>query len=347
VKPHRVHSSKNSLRFGVPGLLVLTTLTACSSTTQTVLPNGDSLLRSGPTFLGWMSVIAAAIIPFAVLSVFLVVVTAIVGEESLAAFRSRRPSLGSGYAVLAVLLAGLTVLAGWAVAANTVFKHMTTVVVTDAALRELRVERQRLLGSDAVLRWSYGDVAAIEYDYIPGTGGESPRRPQGVVFVRPVDQERVRIFDGPACPARDLADLMVEASGASLDVHAGVRDLSGFGAFLRQLRCGEEQPFRPLSLAQYPREAWRVLDLPFLWHWPWAFPLIAAQSGIVVGVVVLNRARRDGRCRTVVLVTVCVTAAAALIALNVLAAVSHGRWPALLALVALVTGRFAIKQIVK
>jgi hypothetical protein len=45
------------------------------------------------------------------------------------------------------------------------------------------------------------------------------------------------------------------------------------------------------------------------------------------------------------LVTVCVTAAATLVGVNVFAAVSHGRWPAFLALVALVTGKLAGKRI--
>jgi hypothetical protein len=210
------------------------------------------ILRSGPTFVGWVSVIAGVAIAAILLSVFLVLVPGAVGGESLDAFQARKPWLGSGYALLAVLLAGLIILAGWSVAVNTVFKHMTTVVVTDAGRQELRVVRQRLMGSDAVLQWSYDDVAAIEYDYIPRTNGENFRPPQGVVFVRPVHQDRVQIFDGPACPARDLTDSIVEASGASLDVHAGVRDVSGYGAFFAQLRCGEEQPFRPLSVSEYP-----------------------------------------------------------------------------------------------
>jgi hypothetical protein len=194
--------------------------------------------------------------------------------------------------------------------------------------------------------WSYDELASVDFDYVPGSGGEDHIPPRGNVYVHAIGQERVLVFDGSPCAARELADSVTSRTGAPLVVNSGGRDLSSLGAFATQLRCGIDDPIQANSWSDYPAEIWRVLDLPFLWRWPWALPIVAAQVALIVGALTVVGRLRNGTSRNrAIMVMVCIAARSCIVVMHVFATKSYGNWPGALALFALLSGKFAAKRL--
>ncbi|WP_324784539.1 hypothetical protein [Streptomyces sp. H51] len=259
-------------------------------------------------------------------------------EEIADAVREKRLLAGAGWICLSSLIVAVLGVMGWAVAANTLFRHQTTVVTASGVRGELKVTRERPVGSDAEETWKYSSIAEVQFDYHPGSQtAEGSMPPQGVVYIHGIDGSRSKVFDGKACPARDLASTVASASRARLKVNAGYRDISSPMSFLTQIRCGIDRPFRPTAWSRYPSEAGRVLDIPFLWRWPWAIPIVMGQiAALVVAVITIGR-WRERKCSRLTMISVCVFAALLIVGVNILAARSYGSWPGVLALLALMS----------
>jgi hypothetical protein len=330
-------------------LVVAFSLAACSATHQVVQPDGDILVRTGPSALGWVPMFFGMIFVAVFIPIFLVIAVGITGSELVRSVHSRKFLQAVGLMLLIPIIIGFVGAITWGVAANTAFKYQTAIVTASSTRKELKVEQERLLGSDSVRTWRYEDIAMIEFDYIPASGGgDNYTPPQGFVYVRGSEQVRSRIFDGSACPARKLADAVASATGAPIRVHVrglGGRDVASIGSFLTQMRCGIEHPFRPSSWRQYPAEAWRVLDLPFLWQWPWAVPIIVGQLALIAGALAIIAQWRKSACSTLLMVSVCVVVGLSVVAMNVFAARSYGSWPTALALLVLILARFVARRL--
>jgi hypothetical protein len=330
---------------GLPPVVLGLGLPPCSKTRQRVEADGDVVLSSGPTLLGWTGIWALTVFAAVFFTFFILLSVVGIGSGSIDALRERKILPALGWALMMLVFAGAGAFGAWQTALQTALKHHETTVTASPSEHALTAERRRPFGADEVRRWGYEDITRLDYKYVPGTSGETSSPPQGIVHVVGSDQTRTKIYDGSACTARDLADGINSVVGVPLRVDTGWRDLSGFPGFLTQLRCGTAQPFRPTSLTEYPAEAWRVLDLPFLWHWPWSLPVVVGQLGLLVGAAFVDgrwRARRRG---VLVRAVGWILAAAGVAALNVLAANSYGSWPAALALLALLSMQFAGKRL--
>src|SRR4051794_8713028 len=202
--PHSVHAPPAKHRSIAPiGLFVLALFPfSCSGTHEQVQRNGDVVLRSGPTALGWVGVVAAAILVGAFLVFAAVAVMAITGEQLGEAARSRGLLPAGGALSAGLFAAGVIGLMGWGVAASTVLKPQATVVTASRGAAVLTSTRSRLIGRDEVRRWEYREIARIDFEYVPGSGGDDGSPPQGVVSVRTANEEPTQIFDGSVCPAR-------------------------------------------------------------------------------------------------------------------------------------------------
>jgi hypothetical protein len=271
---------------------------------------------------------------------FLIVASAMAGGELTGSLRSGRYRRALGWLLLIPVVLAVVGLMGWGLAANTVFRYQTAEVTASRTMGELTVEQRRPLGGGAARTWNYDDIAVIEFDYIPASGGENPTPPQGVVYVGGSDGSRSQIYAGSACVARDLADAITSATSVPIRVHSGGRDIASYGSFLTQIRCGVQEPFRPTSWREYPAEAWRVLDLPFLWRWPWALPVVLGQLVLIAAALIVISRWRAGAVPRIAMVAVLIVAGLGVAALHIVAATSYGSWPAALALFALFSGKF-------
>jgi hypothetical protein len=327
--------------------VVAFSVTGCSATHQEVQASGDVLVRTGTTPIGWVAMFALMTFAAVFLSVFLVVFLGIAGGELIDSIRSRKFLQTIGWMISFPIVVGLIGLMALGLSANTFFKYQTTVITASRTTSELKVEQKRLIGSDLVRTWKYKDIAYIEFNYQPESGpSDSPTPPQGNVYVGGSDRTQYQVFDGSACPARKLAEAVTSATGVPIIVHSGYRDIASYESFLTQIRCGIQSPFHPTSWSQYPAEAWRVLDLPFLWRWPWALPIVAAQLVLVAATVTIIARWRASTCPTLVMVAVCALAGLAVVGMNVFATKSHGGWPGALALLALISARMVGRRLI-
>lgn len=300
------------------------------------------VIRSGTTALGWVLMFTGVAVVGILLCIFVVLAAGLLGGDAKEAFEDRKILQGSALALSIPVVLGVLGVMAWGLAANTVLKSQSTVVTASHRRAELKVVQRYLVGRDTIHTWKYSDLTHIKFDYVPATdNGETSTPPQGVVYVSGVNRTASQIYSGPACPARSLADAVSSATGLPIDVHAGTRDVTKFSSFLTQIRCGIKHPFRPHSWRQYPAEAWRVLDLPFLWRWPWALPVILAEFGLVTGIVGIIALWRSARLPRLATIAACGITGLAVVALNVFATKSYGSWPAALALFALISGKVA------
>jgi hypothetical protein len=332
-------------------LVVAFSLGACSATHQEVQANGDVLVRTGTTALGTVAMFFVMVIAAIVISGFLIAAVGGIGSHLIDSARSRKFIQAVGWTLSLPLILGLIGAMAWGMAATTAFRYQTSIVTASSARRELKVEQKRLLGGDAVRTWEYDNITQMEFDYIPASGsGDDYAPPQGMVYVRGSDRTRSLIFSGSACPGRDLADAVALATNVPIRVHSGGlggRDIASVGSFLTQIRCGLKRPFHATDWRQYPAEAGRVLDLPFLWRWPWAVPIVAGQLALIAGVFVIVARWRASTCPTPILVCICVVAGLGIAAMHVFATKSYGSWPGALALFALISGSFVSRRLLR
>jgi hypothetical protein len=244
-------------------MLVLSALllSGCTSTTHQEIGNaGDVVVRSGPTVLGWASMGLVILIGTIVLiALFLVMPAAIVGEVRDELERRNWWKVMGLAAALPLLLALLGVIA-WALAGATVLRSHGTVVIASHTRAEVEVKRTRLIGSPDARTWKYADVASIEFKYVPPTE-DGPAL--GTVHLRARDRTRALIFEGEACPARDLAEAMRSATDVPVKVDSGMPVVTSFGALFSRLRCGIERPWHP-SGDEFPTWAIVVSVLLFV-----------------------------------------------------------------------------------
>jgi hypothetical protein len=307
------------------------TLAACSATHQEVRPDGDVVVRSGPTTLGWIWMGAVTCFVAVFLAVSLVTVVGIIGEEVVERVRDKQAFRAAGWALLLPMFVGFVGVIGWAVAWGTVLQYQRTVVTASRADRQLTVERSRPIGSDEKRRYPYDAIENIEFDYIPGSGGENGSPPHSVVYVGAVGHRRAQIFDGDVCTARKLAGAITQATGVRTRVvGSDLPDISSYDSLFTQLRCGTKRSVPPTTLIAYPGELWHALDMPFLWEWPWAIPVLLAQCALAAVVAVATRHSMIGGFIALML------AAFGIFALNLLAASESGRYPGSLGLLALI-----------
>jgi hypothetical protein len=329
----------------IPGLLLLAaslSLTACSTTQQKVQPDGDVVVRTGTTTLGWILMFAGVTVAAVILCMFLVVTVGVASGSFKDSLDSKKRLQAVAWILAIPVILGVLGVMAWAIAANTLLKSQSTIATASRERGELRSTQRYLIGDDKIQIWKYGDLKRIEFQYIAANDNTPP---QGVVSVRESNHGISQIFSGSACPARSLANALSSATGLPIDVRAGNRDIASYGSFLTQIRCGVKKPFNPSGWRQYPTEAWRVLDLPFLWRWPWALPVVIAEIALVAGftgIIALYRASRLSKPITVAIGGVIVLAFAAI---NVFATRSHGSWPAALALFALIAASIAKRSL--
>jgi hypothetical protein len=338
------HKASRQIRWLAPYLTVLVvglSLSACSSTHQEVRANGDVSVRSGPTLLGWVAMFPGVILVAVIIGIVALFFLVSAGSAFKDSIHSRKWLQAAALALSFPVIVGLPGLLGWWTAANTVLKYQTAVVTASSSRGELTVERGRLIGSNAVRSWKYKDIAEIRFTYIPASGdGQNYRPSQGVVYVRGADRTLTEIFDGSPCTARKLADAVVSAAHVPIHVHSGIWDISSPTSFLTQIRCGVENPVRPTNWSEYPAEVWRVLDLPFLWRWPWSVPIVLAQLVLIAASLVIVARWRASKCPRLMMVAVCALAALGIVAMHIFAVWSYGRWPGALALFVLISSMF-------
>ncbi len=328
---------RDGLTLQLVTLVAALSVTACSSTHQETRPTGDVLVRSGPTLLGWAAMLIPAVLAAAVILTIGLVLLAVAGEAFTDSVKSRKFFQAIASALSLPVVVGVVGAMGWLVAANTVLKYQTAVVTASSTSGELTVRQGRLVGGPTVRSWHYTDIAEIRFDYIPGTGGEDSTPPRGVVYVRGAGQEASPIFDGSPCPARELAEAVSTATKVPIHVRSGFRDISSIGSFLTQIRCGIQRPPHPTGGTSFAAEAWRVLDLPFLWRWPWSVPIVIGQILLIAVALVAIARWRDERCPRIVMIAVCCLAVLGIAAMNIFATRSYGSWPAALALFLLIS----------
>jgi hypothetical protein len=315
----------------------------CSATHNALLANGDVVLRAGPTKLGWAGLVAVTVAFTAFLAFATVTVVGIMCEQVAEAARTRHFLSVAGGLAASLFAAGVVALMGWGVAANTVLKYQTTVVRVSG--REVSVTRSRVLGHDEVLRWDAREIASIEFEYRPGSGGDENAPPQGVVSVRTKRGAQARVFEGSPCPARRLADALTSATGVPVRVKAGSPDISSWSALVTQLRCGIAQPFHAKTRREYPAEVSRVLGLPQLWHWPWLLPFLASQLLLVASLWIVDRRWLEPAGSTALRLAIWVPVVVTIVALHLVAASSLGNWPAALAVLALLSAKAAASRL--
>ena len=103
-----------------------------SATHQQVHPDGDVVLRSGPTTLGWVGIVGPTLL-FALPRVPRGGLRGRPRREFAEAARSRRFLPAAGVLLVCLFAAGVVALMGWAIATYTVFKYHTTVATRAAA----------------------------------------------------------------------------------------------------------------------------------------------------------------------------------------------------------------------
>jgi hypothetical protein len=317
-------------------VVVILGISGCAASHPAVESNGDLVVQTGNTILGWILLTAGAVLGLVFFTLIGgLMIFMLLAEGCIENVRSRRFLQAGGFAMLALVLASVLGWAIYSIAMLSLFKYQSTVVTASTQRSELTVERQRLLGGNETSTWRYADISAVDFEYIPGAAGEQSIPPRGVVSLLSKGQS-TPVFDGSPCPARDLANAIETATKVQLRVHSGIRDLSGFGPFFTQLRCGIDQPFQVDDWRHYPEQAWRVLDFPFLWRWPWGFPVVIAEVGFIALVLVMIRRQRESDSGLLVTVSVVGVAVVGVVLLNIFATWSYGSWPAALALIVLI-----------
>lgn len=327
-------------------VLMAVLFAGCSATRQRVTPEGDVIVRTGNTLLG--SILLLAITVFVSLMLFVIIAVSIAAGWDFLTDADRPPLLRRILTTILVLpfAVGFIGLFAAMFAAATVFRYHSVTVTASEAERQLTVQRERLAGGDSLHSWAYEEIVAIDYLYVPGDNEGA--KPQGHVSLLSSSGVESSIFEGPACPARKLTEAVAATTKVPVRVKSlalGGQDISSPGSFLNNLRCGTARPFHPTDWGRYPSEAIRVLDLPFLWRWVWAGPIIFGQTALLVSMVVLVKRWRASRLYTAALLAGCAVAFMAVIAMNVFATRSYGTWPAALALLALISIKWAHKRL--
>jgi hypothetical protein len=314
-----------------------------------------------PTTFTWIEWWVGLIVGGVIITFIFGVVLVAVGTEALDSVRGREPRYlrAFGLALLILPILGLASVFAWALAANTVLKYENSVVTVSRAAGQLTVVRSRAVGGDQVRRYDYGTIEAIEFDYVPGSGGEDSTPSQGVVYLRASGKRRSQIFDGSPCPARALADAIGKTTGLPIRVESGGMDISSFGAFFTQLRCGIQRPAEPTGTTKGPggttkaasgptspaghtaprpggttsflTAVWQGLDVTVLWQWPWASLILVGEVLLVGGAVAIRMRYGSG-----VGTAPSMLAALGVVVLLALAVGRSGRWPGILGLVALI-----------
>ncbi|MDJ0954823.1 MAG: hypothetical protein QNJ81_14190 [Acidimicrobiia bacterium] len=316
-------------------LFLVLLVAGCAKTSEEVLANGDVVIRTADTPLGWLAMIPAMVIGLPLVAFGFVFVIAVLPREAWDGFQDKDyGQLAFALFAIPFALAVLGLMA-WAISSYTVLRTHTVEVVAAKSESTLTVRQTRLIGGTSTETWRFDEVEDVEYLYLASDDSGA----MGSVSVQTTTGDEVLLFEGSPCPARDLAEAVASAIEVPIEVRPGIPASSSVGAFFSSLRCGTTETFDPLDPGSSVDDLSRALDFSFF-SWRWAVPLITLQT-VVLAIAVGGAGHSDSSLLRAIVFGATV---AVLIALHVAVVIGYGRWPPVLVLLTLLSVQFAARR---